>query len=62
MKQKWKVEANFSSSAKIFYMHGREGFWIAKDKSLVLRQFLIQQYKFTRGVYDLETRDSHFRV
>lgn len=49
MKQKWKVEANFSSSAKIFYMHGREGFWIAKDKSLVIRQFLIQQYKFTRG-------------
>lgn len=37
MKKKWKVEDNFSSSTTISYMHGREGFWIAKDKSLILR-------------------------
>ena len=49
MKQKWKVEANFPSSATISYMHGREGFWITKDNSLILRQLLVQQYKFTRG-------------
>lgn len=42
MKKKWKVEANFSSSATISYMHRREVFWIAKDNALILRQLLVQ--------------------
>ena len=42
MKKKWKVEANFSSSTTISYMHGREVFWIAKDNALILRQLLVQ--------------------
>ena len=42
MKKKWKVEANFSSSATISYMHGREVFWIAKENALILRQLLVQ--------------------
>lgn len=37
-----KTETDLSSGATISQVYGRGDFWLAKDNSLTLRQFLIQ--------------------